>query len=80
MKRPFFKAAPAMTTDYSGMTVNERLVVAGQIELWDSAVLAGDKAGMIEILLRTDLTRSQAEETATATLANPAKYGFPPRS
>ncbi|WP_342361332.1 hypothetical protein [Terrarubrum flagellatum] len=80
MKLPFFAAAPAAMTDYSGMTVNERLVISGQIDLWDAAVLAGDKARMIEILVKTHLTQSQAEETAAAVLADPERYGFPPRA
>jgi hypothetical protein len=65
-------------TDYSGMTVNERLVISGQLEAWDVAVAAGDRAKMIEILMATDLTEKQAIFTADTTLADPAKYGYPP--
>jgi hypothetical protein len=63
---------------YSGMTVNERLSVAGLVEAWDKAVLNGDRAKMIEVLMATELTLKQATETTDATLANPEKYGFPP--
>jgi hypothetical protein len=63
---------------YSGMTVNERLSVAGLVEAWDKAVLNGDRAKMIEVLMATELTLKQATETTDVTLANPEKYGFPP--
>ena len=63
---------------YAGMTVNERLVVAGQIAAWDEAVIGRDRAKMIEILMAVELTAKQAAETTDATLANPEKYGFPP--
>ena len=61
---------------YAGMTVNERLVIAGLIAAWDEAVISGDRARMIEILMATDLTAEQA--STDTTLANPEKYGFPP--
>ena len=63
---------------YSGMTVNERLFTAGLIDEWDKAVLKRDRAGMIEVLMATELTSKQAAETADATLADPEKYGFRP--
>ena len=63
---------------YAGMTVNERLVVAGQIDAWDAAVIARDRTKMIGILMAVELTAKQAAETTDATLANPEKYGFPP--
>jgi hypothetical protein len=63
---------------YAGMTVNERLVISGQIAAWDAAVVSGDRARMIEILMATELTAEQAAYTADTTLANPEKYGFPP--
>lgn len=63
---------------YAGMTVNERLVVSGQMAAWDVAVISGDRAKMIEILMATDLTAEQAAWSTDTTLANPEKYGFPP--
>ena len=63
---------------YAGMTVNERLVVSGQIAAWDKAVIGRDRAKMIEILMAAEMTAEQAAETTDATLANPEKYGFPP--
>ena len=63
---------------YAGMTVNERLVISGQIAAWDAAVAKGDRARMIEVLMATELTAEQAAFTADATLADPEKYGFPP--
>jgi hypothetical protein len=63
---------------YAGMTVNERLVVAGQIDAWDNAVIGRDRAKMIEILMTVEMTAEQAAFTTDTTLANPEKYGFSP--
>ena len=63
---------------YAGMTVNERLVIAGLIAAWDEAVGRRDRARMIEILMATDLTAEQAAYSTDTTLANPEKYGYPP--
>lgn len=63
---------------YSGMTVNERLVISGRINDWDKAVVSRDRVKMIEILMATELTAEQAAYTTDTTLANPEKYGFPP--
>ncbi|MBX9647618.1 MAG: hypothetical protein K2X57_11245 [Xanthobacteraceae bacterium] len=62
---------------YAGMTVNERLVIAGLIAAWDEAVISGDRVRMIEILMSTELSDKQAAETTDAVLASPEKYGFP---
>jgi hypothetical protein len=61
---------------YAGMTVNERLVVSGQIAAWDAAVARRDRAGMIEVLMSIELSAKQAAETTDAVLADPQKYGF----
>ena len=66
-------------TDYGGMTVNERLVISGRLEAWDAAVAAGDRAKMIEILVAASLTEKQAIFTTDTTLADPVKYGYPPK-
>jgi hypothetical protein len=63
---------------YAGMTVNERLVVSGEIAAWDAAVIRRDRAGMIAVLMVTELSEKQAAETTDAVLADPRKYGFPP--
>jgi hypothetical protein len=63
---------------YAGMTVNERLVISGQMAAWDKAAVARDRPKMIEILMATELTAEQAAFTTDATLANPEKSGFPP--
>ena len=62
--------------DLDGMTVNERLLHCGLFPAFDAAMAARDRAAVIEVLRRANLTEEQAEITATATLANPAKYGF----
>jgi hypothetical protein len=61
---------------YAGMTVNERLVVSGQMAAWDAAVAKRDRARMIAVLMATELSEQQAAETTDAVLANPGKYGF----
>ena len=56
--------------DYGGMTVNERLVISGQIEAWDAAVAVANRTGMNAILIATEMTERQAQETVAAVLAN----------
>ena len=62
---------------YAGMTVNEKLVISGQMAEWDGAVAKRDRARMIEILMATELTAEQAASTTDTTLGNPEKYGVP---
>ena len=66
--------------DFSGMTVNERLVVSGQMKAWEEAVARSDRGRMIGILVATAMTELQAQETVVAVLADAAKYGYPERS
>jgi hypothetical protein len=63
--------------NYSGMTINERLFVAGLLEDFDSAVGAGDCKAAIDVLHKIDLDERQAGQTVDAVLAEPSKYGFP---
>jgi hypothetical protein len=63
---------------YAGMTVNERLVISGQMAAWDAAVVRRDRARMIEILVATELTAEQAAHTADTTLGDAEKYGERP--
>lgn len=63
---------------YSGMTVNERLVISGRIRDWDNAVQKRDRAGMIDILMAIELTAEQAAYTADTVLGHPERYGLPP--
>ena len=56
--------------DYSGMTTNERLFVAGLLTEWDAAVKARNRALMIELLSQVDLSE-QAAAIADRVLANP---------
>jgi len=62
-------------TDYSGMTVNERLYAAGLLEAWDAAAKSRDRNRMIELLNEIDLS-NQAESISDKILANPKFYGF----
>jgi hypothetical protein len=60
---------------YGGMTVNERLSVAGLIDEWDVAAKSRNRDRMIEVLSKVELSQQAAEITDTV-LANPRRYGF----
>ena len=62
--------------DYSGMTVNERLVAAGALDAYDIAARNRDLDSMVAILVDVQLPSAQARETSEAVLADPAKYGY----
>lgn len=53
-------ASPEWLHPYQGMTTNERLVVAGLLALFTQAILAGERAAAIDLLVRTDVDRDQA--------------------
>lgn len=63
--------------NYSAMTVNERLAVAGLIEDFDSAITAGDRQRAIGVLEQVDMDENSAAFTVDTTLGNPSKYGYP---
>lgn len=62
---------------FGGMTVNERLFVAGLLQQFDGAIDAGDRQRAIELLIRVAMSDVGAAETVDAVLSNPAKYGYP---
>ena len=61
---------------FAGMTVNERLGVAGLFKEWDAAALARDRDAMIAVLRRVAFSERSAAATTDAVLKNPAHYGF----
>jgi len=61
--------------DYSGMTVNERLLVAGLAEDFAAAARSRDRERMVEILGAVDLS-DQSGQIASKILASPGFYGF----
>jgi hypothetical protein len=63
-------------TTLSGMTVNERLAATGRTELWEEAVRASDREGMVAILRR--IAVPSPGNVADAVLADPVFYGFAP--
>lgn len=65
-------------TDFGGMTVNERLFVAGEIDQWDAAIVAGNREDAIAVLTRVGITALDAALTVDTTMAHRASYGFPP--
>jgi hypothetical protein len=62
--------------DYSGMTVNERLFVAGLLNRFDAAARQRDRQQLVEILKLVQMTSAEAESTVNALLENPQKYGY----
>ena len=62
--------------DYSGMTVNERLVTAGMLDAYDIAARNRDLDSMVAILVNVQLTAAQAREMSETVIADPAKYGY----
>ena len=62
--------------NFGGMTVNERLVVAGLLQQWDRSVKARDRDAMVAILKRVDLPETESGTIADSVLSNPVKYGF----
>jgi hypothetical protein len=64
-----------MQSPYAGMTLNERIVIAGTLAEWDEAVKAGNRERMIQILELLDL-KGEAEALADQILSNPKLYGF----
>ncbi len=69
---------PGPAIEYRGMTVNERLVLSGSLDAWDSAVSLGDRSRMIAVLRATGLTEEQAAGTSDAVLADRRRYGLVP--
>ena len=69
---------PPKESRYGGMTVNERLFATALFDQWDIAIRARDRERAIEILMRVELTSTEAAETTDAVLTNPAFYGFAP--
>ncbi len=63
-------------SQFEGMTVNERLGVAGLMDEFDAAILSKDKAAAISILQQTELPVEAATETVTEILENPGMYGY----
>ena len=63
-------------SNYGGMTVNERLFVAGLLHEFDEAVRGRDRDAMIAILMKVALTQTGAAQTTDAILAHPSHYGY----
>lgn len=61
---------------FTGMTVNERLVVAGLVDEFDSAAHARDRVRLCAVLRRVAFSAEEAESIADSVLGNPARYGY----
>jgi hypothetical protein len=70
-------APPTMPegTDYSAMTVNERLSSAGIMAAWDVAAESRNRKRMVELLNRVGLA-DHADQIVDTVLPNPKRYGF----
>jgi hypothetical protein len=60
----------------SGMTVNERLYSTGLLAQFDAAARRRDLQAMVDLLLRVEISDSDANAIATTILGNPQKYGY----
>jgi hypothetical protein len=58
------------------MTVNERLSACGWLDAFDKAMRGRDRAEVITILRRVDLSEEQVQETTSALFARPEFYGY----
>jgi hypothetical protein len=63
-------------TDYSAMTVNERLVASGLMDEFDAALRARDRTRIMAVLERVALSKEDAAFTADTILGNPKRYGY----
>jgi hypothetical protein len=69
-----FDAAPASpSNDYHGMTVNERLLVAGLIDQFDGAARSRDRHAMLALLGEVGLSASMCAQTVERILGNPSR-------
>lgn len=66
--------AEAEKPDYAGMTVNERLFVAGLLDQFDDAARARDRARLIVLLSQVDV--ADPDWSVDTILDNPGKYGY----
>jgi hypothetical protein len=64
------------TESYAGMTVNERLFVSKLMDDFDAAARRRERAQMISILVRVDLSEKEAARSVDSILATPQKYGY----
>lgn len=61
---------------YSGMTVNERLFEAGLMDDFEAAIRARDRARVISVLTRVELSPEDAAFTVDTIFGNPKQYGY----
>jgi hypothetical protein len=58
------------------MTVNDRLIHFGLLDLFDAAVRARDVRALVQVLVRAKFPEEQATRTAKAVAADPQRYGY----
>jgi hypothetical protein len=61
--------------DDRGMTVNERLFVAGLLNQFDDAVRAGDRDKLVSLHVMVQIEPEGAEITADKVLSHPNRFG-----
>ena len=59
--------------DYSGMTVNGRLFVAGSMDAFDAAIVRGDREAAIALLVAVDVNRPEVTVDAILAKRRPSK-------
>jgi hypothetical protein len=65
-----------MDSDFTGMTVNERLASTGQIDAFEDAARRRDRDEMLRILRSVALQDEDPASSVDLILADPSKYGF----
>jgi hypothetical protein len=68
--------SPARDFNYHGMTVHERLMVAGLLNDFGTVVSRQDRAAMVALLLQVQLPEAGANAYVDALLADPKQYGY----
>ena len=62
---------------FDGMTLNERLVVAGLMVEFEQAIKGKNLVKMIGLLKSVELTSEQAQDSARSIIENPERFGYP---
>ena len=65
-----------MDSEFTGMTLNERLATTAQLDAFDTAAKRRDRTEMLRILRSVALEDEDPARTVDLILASPSRYGF----
>ena len=66
----------AQQPNLGGMTVNERLVLTGLVQQFETAIHSRDRRAAVDVPLQVALSEATATATVDAVFDNPTKYGY----